>query len=329
MSAWLASCNIMCIVLSRFDVRGRAVARAHASPTVNLAALHPPTHTHVFLCADRSQTASDGCVCPVPRLTCAGNKTISPARVMRASLFAALIASCGTLHLQRSYLHLSPLSSSTLAPARYGQCGCPHTLHRAPIISLAASNKDEAPSPPPRQLYDDDDVSAASDAANALMDCPRAEAGREAFEGTTWSVLMRMNEGGGTIFTVQLLPDDTCAFSDSDRPGSWECQDEWVVIEKPKGFFDSTLFFSARLQPPTKDKPKWRLVEGLVQRSNHTSSARKTPTESSDPVEEKPVEVVQIGTFGANEFEEALLVDMPRFQDEQRDEAMSEEETEQ
>ena len=160
------------------------------------------------------------------------------------------------------------------------------------------------------------------------MDCPRAEAGREAFEGTTWSVLMRMNEGGGTIFTVQLLPDDTCAFSDSDRPGSWECQDEWVVIEKPKGFFDSTLFFSARLQPPTKDKPKWRLVEGLVQRSNHTSSASKTPTESSDPDEEKPVEVVQIGTFGANEFEEALLVDMPRFQDEQRDEAMSEEETE-
>ena len=53
------------------------------------------------------------------------------------------------------------------------------------------------------------------------------------------------------------------------------------------------------------------------------------PDRDSDPVEEKPVEVVQIGTFGANEFEEALLVDMPRFQDEQRDEAMSEEETEQ
>lgn len=189
------------------------------------------------------------------------------------------------------------------------------TALRCPTLLLSAAAGEDTQQQPPerRRAYDDEDVGVASDAAEALMDCPRAEAGREAFEGTTWSMLMRMNEGGSTIFTVQLLDDDTCRFSDSDLPGSWECQDEWVVIEKPKGFFDMTLFFSARLQPPTRDRPKWRLIDGVVQRSNHTET-RKNATEN----EERTVEVVQIGSFGANEFEEALLVDMPRFQETER-----------
>ena len=67
-----------------------------------------------------------------------------------------------------------------------------------------------------------------------------------------------------------------------------------------------TLFFSAKLNPPTKERPKWRLVEGVVHSSNATNA-------TADGVAED-VEMKKIGTFGANEFEEALLSTLGRFQ---------------
>ena len=166
-----------------------------------------------------------------------------------------------------------------------------------------------------------------ADVASAFMETPRATSGKAAFDGTTWSVLMRMNEGGSTIFTVQLLEDDSCRFSDSELLGGWECQRDWVVIEKPKGLFDQTLFFSGRLTPPSSEKPKWRLVDGIVQRSNYTDVAAADPASSSsgsgsgsESDGDVSVELAEIGTFGANEFEEALLTAMPRFQKDETDE---------
>jgi hypothetical protein len=161
------------------------------------------------------------------------------------------------------------------------------------------------------------------DAASAFLSSPRPATGKEAFDGSTWSVLLRLAEGGSTIFTMQLLEDETCRFSDSDQLGSWECEGAWVVIEKPKAFFDMTLFLSAKLQPPTEQKPKWRLVEGVVQSANRTAaSADETSDVAPDGEDESVVELKQIGSFGANEFEEALLTTMGRFQ---RDEADDEE----
>ena len=164
----------------------------------------------------------------------------------------------------------------------------------------------------------DDSVAAAS----VLLQSQRATSGSEAFAGTTWSVLMQMTEGGSSIFTVQLLEDYTCRFSDTEQHGEWECDREWVVIEKPKGFFDQTLYFSAKLSPPSAEKPKWRLVEGVVQRANASSEspspdsgASKGGSYEPDDGEAPPVEIEQLGMFGANEFEEALLTTLPRFQD--------------
>jgi hypothetical protein len=145
-----------------------------------------------------------------------------------------------------------------------------------------------------------EDVSAAQ----SILQSPRATSGKEAFDGTAWSVLMKMYEGGSMIFSMQLLEDLRCRFSDSEDFGSWESQDAkndaWVVVEKPKGYFDATLFFSAKLAPPAPDHPKWRLVEGIVQMANLTASDGDT------------VELQEIGTFGANEFEEALLSTLGR-----------------
>ena len=89
MSAWLASCNIMCIVLSRFDVRGRAVARAHASPTVNTRlSTHPPTRTSFFAPIDHNP--SDGCVCGASAHVC-WEQNHQSGTCYAGSLFAALM----------------------------------------------------------------------------------------------------------------------------------------------------------------------------------------------------------------------------------------------
>jgi hypothetical protein len=159
----------------------------------------------------------------------------------------------------------------------------------------------------PLRLCAADDV----DAAQSFMQSPRPTSGKEAFDGTTWSVLLRMNEGGSVIFTMQLLDDETCRFSDSDQYGTWECDRDWVVVEKPKALFGQTLFFSAKLAAPSKERPKWRLVEGVVQAAN-ASDASVEAEPPSDEVAQ--VEVTQVGTFGANEFEEALLTTIGRFQ---------------
>ena len=147
---------------------------------------------------------------------------------------------------------------------------------------------------------------------------------------------MKMTEGGSTIFTMQLLEDETCRFSDSEAFGSWESDGKWVVVEKPKGFFDMTLYLSAKLEPPGGGKPKWRLVEGIVQQANATrpsagpldaeaaAADAEAAAAAADEVVDlgggddgegdgETVELRQIGTFGANEFEESLLETMGRF----------------
>ena len=44
-----------------------------------------------------------------------------------------------------------------------------------------------------------------------------------------------MAEGGGTMFSVELLDGGGCRFSDSEERGSWQAREAFVVIEKPKG----------------------------------------------------------------------------------------------
>jgi hypothetical protein len=162
---------------------------------------------------------------------------------------------------------------------------------------------------------------AAKAAADLMRGGPRPTSGQEAFDGTTWSVLMRLDEGGSSIFTMHLLEDETCRFSDSELTGSWESERDFVVVEKPKGFFDRTLLFSARLQPPSASTPNatgWRLVEGLVQWANRTDASGKAQKQEGDGNgdEDDVVMLQTLGTFGANEFEEALLTSMQRFKTE-------------
>ena len=204
-----------------------------------------------------------------------------------------------------------------------------------------------------REEEEDEDVAAA----RSFLNNPglRPTSGREAFEGTTWSVLMRMDEGGSTIFTLQLGEGDVCRFSDTDRNGKWECEGEYVAFEKPKGFFEDTLYYSAKLLAPASRSQRWRLVDGLVQRgvtagegnggvdaadAADTADAGAAPDSgagaagasaiatvdadaSADAVHvdaelfSDGVQLVRLGSFGANEFEEPLLAGMRRFADEE------------
>jgi len=61
-----------------------------------------------------------------------------------------------------------------------------------------------------------DDVAASR---RAFLAQQRPTSGIEAFANTQWSLLLKMKGGGGTMFTVELLEDMRCRFSDSEELG--------------------------------------------------------------------------------------------------------------
>lgn len=131
---------------------------------------------------------------------------------------------------------------------------------------------------------------AAEQAQAGFFRKQKAAKGVEAFSNTLWSVLMNVKDSGNVLFTVHLLDDFRCRFSDGDKYGEWQCEEDYVVVEKPKGLYNETLYLSAlhpspipaarcralsyrclvagaKLQLPTEEQPRTRLVDGLVQRS--------------------------------------------------------------
>ena len=78
---------------------------------------------------------------------------------------------------------------------------------------------------------------------------------------------------------------------------------------------------------PEADGTPWRLIDGLVERGvpvrpdgqaagpNSPSDVRGLGGAGAEDAAE--IELIRVGTFGANEFEEALLAGMPRFSEEE------------
>ena len=58
------------------------------------------------------------------------------------------------------------------------------------------------------------------EARRAFLAQQRPTGGREAFVGTSWSLLLKMTGGGGTMFSVELLDDLRCRFSDNEELGA-------------------------------------------------------------------------------------------------------------
>ena len=155
----------------------------------------------------------------------------------------------------------------------------PHLLRRAPhqqALRLAQQ---------PRCAEE----ARAEQAAQSFFAPSRASAGAEAFANTKWSAMMTLKESGTVLFSMYLMDDDQAKFSDTEKLGDWQCEEQVVVVEKPEGLYNSTLYLSATLQTPTAEQPRYRLVEGVVQQS--------FPIEGST----EEVELRQVGTFGAHE----------------------------
>mmetsp|Transcript_35619 Transcript_35619/g.74812 ORF Transcript_35619/g.74812 Transcript_35619/m.74812 type:complete len:222 (-) Transcript_35619:190-855(-) len=114
--------------------------------------------------------------------------------------------------------------------------------------------------------------------------------GPGAFADTTWSVYLKASEGGGVMFTVELLDNQACRFSDKDDLGHWDCLDRKVMFDKPNGIFKDTLVFSAVLQPPSVEDNRAKLVNGSVERY-----VRANTTANQGAVEDG---YVPFGTFG-------------------------------
>ena len=129
----------------------------------------------------------------------------------------------------------------------------------------------------------------AKQARSSFFDRPRASSGVEAFANTKWSMMMTIKDSGTVLFSTHLLDDLQTRFSDTDKLGEWECEQDFVVVEKPEALYNNTLYLSARLQMPTPEQPRLRLVDGVVQQS--------FPIEGSAD----EVELRQVGTFGGHE----------------------------
>ena len=129
----------------------------------------------------------------------------------------------------------------------------------------------------------------AEQEAQSFFAPSRATSGVEAFADTRWSAMMTLKESGTVLFSMYLMDDDRVKFSDTEKLGEWQCEQAMVVLEKPEGLYNSTLYLSATLQVPTPEQPRYRLVEGVVQQS--------FPIEGST----EEVELRQVGTFGAHE----------------------------
>ena len=72
----------------------------------------------------------------------------------------------------------------------------------------------------PRCRAADDDVTEnVAEAAQNMLRSPRPATGFEAFAGTAWQVLFEMDEGGVALFSVELMEDYKCRFSDKDQYG--------------------------------------------------------------------------------------------------------------
>ena len=98
---------------------------------------------------------------------------------------------------------------------------------------------------------------AAEQAQAGFFRKKAAAKGVEAFSNTLWSVLMNVKDSGNVLFTVHLLDDFCCRFSDGDKYGEWQCEEDYVVVEKPEGLYNETLYLSARrrLVPSSRHRP--------------------------------------------------------------------------
>ena len=141
----------------------------------------------------------------------------------------------------------------------------------------------------PRCCAEEATAEEATAEAQSFFAPSRASSGVEAFADTRWSAMMTLKESGTVLFSMYLMDDDRVKFSDTEKLGEWQCEEAVVVVEKPEGLYNNTLYLSATLQAPTPERPRYRLAEGVVQQS--------FPIEGNT----EEVELRQVGTFGAHE----------------------------
>ncbi|KAJ1627895.1 hypothetical protein T492DRAFT_1021937 [Pavlovales sp. CCMP2436] len=109
------------------------------------------------------------------------------------------------------------------------------------------------------------------------------------FGNTRWSFYLALDEGGRTLFSLDLQPDGVVRFSNGGVDGTWRTRSGFIVVKQPTFLFGNDLYYSGRIVEPTvteKADPAElavvRLRDGIV----NTDESRK---------------VVRIGTFSAHQ----------------------------
>jgi hypothetical protein len=117
-----------------------------------------------------------------------------------------------------------------------------------------------------------------------------AHAAAAQFENTRWSILLKLDEGGQTLLTAELLPEGKVAYGNGGEDGTWQVRQGFIVIKQPVFLFGNDVYYSGRIVKPhaarSGEPTIVRLADGLVE----TDKSRK---------------LVRIGSFSAHQ----ILVD--------------------
>lgn len=158
----------------------------------------------------------------------------------------------------------------------------------------------------------------------------RPKQGKDAFDDTVWHIISQGRSGGQKnefhsiepahlkSFMVHLLPNGIVVFNDlcngrdtgqdptfakgwqGDHTGSWHCDKDWIIIEKPGAIGTHTLWYSARLV--AKGETTRRLVDGKVQYNPNAPYIYDSRKEARGPKKEKPA--YQLEKFDGNDYME-------------------------
>jgi hypothetical protein len=115
-------------------------------------------------------------------------------------------------------------------------------------------------------------VTAAGGRSASPGDDPRGsseEAARDArFDNTRWSFLLILEEGGQTLFTLDLEPGGAVKFANGGVDGTWQTRRDYIVVKQPTFLFGNDLYYSGRIATEAAgagEEAMVRLTDGIVE----------------------------------------------------------------
>lgn len=130
-------------------------------------------------------------------------------------------------------------------------------------------------------------ASASGERETDLGSTPAAGDDSERFANTRWSFYLTLDEGGRTLFTLDMQPGGIVKFGNGGEDGTWRTRKGFMVVKQPTFLFGNDLYYSGRIVHAGKVDGEARDVVRLVDGIVDTEQSRK---------------LVRIGAFSAHQL---------------------------